>query len=66
MFFHLKSPFLKSSECSQWIQHSMNVGIDLRVKLGPCSIYLCSVECELAHGMIKSIVLKLNYYGLWS
>jgi len=27
---------------------------------------LCSVQRELAHGMIKLIVLKLNYYGLWS
>jgi len=34
--------------------------------LGLYSIYLCSVECELAHGMIKLIVLKLDYHGLWS
>jgi len=32
--------------------------------LGLYSIYLRSVECELAYGMIKSIVLKLDYYGL--
>jgi len=61
------SPFIKpfwKSLCSQWIQHSMNIGIDLMVKLDLYSIYLYSVEYELAHGIIKSIVLKLNYYGL--
>jgi len=24
------------------------------------------VECKLSHGMIKSMVLKLKYHGLWS
>jgi len=62
---HFSKPFWKSSDAhSGFSQHSMNVGIYLRVKLGLYSIYLCSVEYELAHGMIKSIVLKLNYYGL--
>jgi len=41
--------------CSQWIQHSMNIGTDLRVK------YLCGMECELVHGMVelfRTLVLK--------
>ena len=61
-------PFSKLSDAHSGFSNIMNVGIDLRVNLGLYSIYLRSVECELANGMIKSIVLKLNYYRLrsWS
>jgi len=44
----------------------MNVDIDLSVKFGLYLIYLCNLEGELAYGIIKWIVLKFNYYGLWS
>ena len=60
MFLHLASSF-GSHQMLIVDLASMNVGIDLRVKSGLYSIYLCSVKCELAYDMIKSIVLKLNY-----
>ena len=56
-------PFWKSLDAPSGF--SMNIRIDLKVKLGLYLIYLYSVEWELVHGMIKSIVLKLNHYGLW-
>ena len=36
----------------------MNIEIDLKVKLGLNLMYLCSVQCELAYGMIKSMIMK--------
>ena len=63
IFLHLTNPFSKSSDA-----HS---GFSIAWMLGSTSWstwvyaqYTCVVWVELANGMIKLIVLKLNYYEL--